>query len=228
MPVQRHRITVVTVLLMLSVLLCLAVVSETKAQQNTLRIGAHVSLDNQWAKHTAPENRNFVATLKAHTQSGRIETLPNDRLYHLYETAQFDCILTGGWPHDDPQLRSKRALIFEVRLFTLSNNDLTTQDQVLVGRMKQFPPPALPLENAMIDWMPLQNLKQGFDLLRAGRIDALIADPSHVHNGPDGIHADIMAADLPPLRRFAVPLMCHDTAHNRNFIEMLDRNAMTQ
>lgn len=228
MPIQRQLVTLVTVMLMSPVLLSLPLVAEAQAQQENIRIGAHVYLDDRWAKHTSPENRNLVTTLKAHAKSGNIETLPNDRLYHLYQSRKLDCILTGGWPHDDPQLRSKRGLTFEVRLFTLSDNDLTKRDEVLIGRMKQFPPPSVPLEQAMVDWLPLQNLKQGFDLLHAGRIDALVADSSHVQNDPGDIHQDIIPADLPPLRRFTVPLMCHDTADNRNLIEMLDRDPLVQ
>ena len=228
MPIQRHIVTLVTVLLMFPALLSILPVGEAQAQQKSMRIGAHVYLDDWWAKHTSPENRNLVTALKTYTKSGRIEALPNDRLYRLYENQKLDCILTGGWPHDDPQLRSQRALIFEVRLFTLSDNDLSTQSEVLVGKMKQFPPPSLPLDNTMVDWFSLQNLQQGFDLLRAGRIDALIADPSHVLNAPDNIHHDIIPADLPPLKRVSVPLICHDTKHNRNFVEMLDHSRLTQ
>lgn len=228
MPIHRHIVTLVTVLLMLPVLLRLLPVGEAQAQQKPMRIGAHVYLDDWWAKHATPENRDFVTILKAHTKSGRIEALPNDRLYRQYQNRKLDCILTGGWPHDDPQLRSQRALTFEVRLFTLSDKDLSTQEEILVGRMKQFPPPSLPLERTMVDWFPLQNLPQGFDLLRAGRIDALIADPSHVLNAPDNIHHDIIPADLPPLKTVHVPLICHDTKHNRNFVEMLDRGSLME
>ncbi|NIY77320.1 hypothetical protein HED22_16830 [Thalassospira sp. HF15] len=198
------------------------------AQTPALRIGAHVILDEKWSKNASRENRNFVAALKAQTKSGRIETLPSDRLYQLYQSGQLDCILTGGWPHDDPQLISKRVLTFEVRLLTLANTDLPARSQILVGRMKQFPPPALPLETTLVDWLPLQNLKQGFDLLRARRIDALLADPSHIQNAPQQTHEDIIAADLPAVKRFSVPLLCHDTDYNRDMIDMLDQETLTQ
>jgi hypothetical protein len=193
-----------------------------------LRIGSHVLLDDQWAKYTSNENRQFVKALKARTPSGEIETLPTDRLYQLYQAVELDCILTGGWPHDDPQLSSERTLIFEVRLYRLTTMKLTLQDEILVGRMKQFPPPALPLDETLVDWLPLQNLKQGFDLLRAGRIDALLADPSHVQNAPDGPQSGIVPADLPPVKRFAVPLICHDTPENRDLIEILDQSILKQ
>jgi len=198
------------------------------AETPALRIGAHVALDEQWSKNASHENRNFVADLEAQTKSGRIETLPTDRLYQLYQSGELDCILTGGWPHDDPQLMSKRVLTFEVRLFTLADTDLPGSSQILVGRMKQFPPPALPLETTMVDWLPLQNLKQGFDLLQAGRIDALLADPSHIRHAPKETKRDIIAADLPAVKRFGVPLLCHDTVYNRDMIDQLDQEALTQ
>lgn len=198
------------------------------AEETGFRIGAHVSLNNQWARYTTPANRNFAAALQARTSSGSIETLPNDRLFHLYRSGELDCILTGGWPHDDPQLVSKHALSFEVRLFTRKDVALGSKDQVLVGRLKQFPPPPLPLPDTMIDWVALQNLKQGFDLLRAGRIDALLADPSHVQNAPGAPHDGIVAADLPPVRRFDVPLLCHDNERNRHFLDILDQTSLTQ
>jgi hypothetical protein len=204
------------------------VIAQEQAAEKTLRIGSHVLLDAPWEKHTSNENRQIVAALKARTDLGEIETLPTDRLYQLYQTGDLDCILTGGWPHDDPQLSSQRALIFEVRLYRLPTMKLSIRDEILVGRMKQFPPPALPLDDTLVDWLPLQNLKQGFDLLRAGRIDALLADPSHVHNSPDGPQSGIVPADLPPVKRFAVPLICHDTPDNRAFITSLDQTALTQ
>lgn len=218
---------------MLGTLAVVAVISaampiSTLADGKEFRIGAHVILDDQWTKYTTAANRSFVATLRAKTASGTIETLPTDRLYQLYRAHQLDCILTGGWPHDDPQLMTKRALTFEVRLFTRADFDLGAQDEILVGRMKQFPPPALPLEKTMIDWLPLQNLQQGFDLLRAGRIDALLADPSHVQNDADGPQAGIVPANLPPVRQFGVPLICHDTEGNRTFVKMLDQESLTQ
>lgn len=198
------------------------------ADEGEFRIGAHVALDDQWTRYTTPANRRFVSTLREKTASGKIETLPTDRLYQLYRTEQLDCILTGGWPHDDPQLMTKSALLFEVRLFTHADFDLGAQEEILVGRMKQFPPPALPLENTLVDWLPLQNLQQGFALLRAGRIDALLADPSHVQNDADGPHVGITPANLPPVRKFTVPLLCHDTEDNRALVEMLDDEALTQ
>lgn len=198
------------------------------ADEHAFRIGAHVALDDKWTQYTSPANRSFVSTLRKKTGSGKIETLPTDRLFQLYRAEQLDCILTGGWPHDEPQLMTKRALLFEVRLFTHAGFDLGAQDEILVGRMKQFPPPALPLENTMVDWLPLQNLQQGFDLLRAGRIDALLADPSHVQNDADGPHVGIVPANLPPVRQFGVPLLCHDTEGNRTFVKMLDQESLTQ
>ncbi|MBX2831497.1 MAG: hypothetical protein KTR23_10005 [Rhodospirillales bacterium] len=210
-------------LLALSALLCSGFSLSAVGQQSALRVGAHVVLDDQWAQHASEENRIFVKNLRAHTRSGTIETLPNNRLYHLYRAKELDCILTGGWPSDDPQLRSQQGLVFEVRLFTRPNTDLRAKDQILIGRMKRFPPPAIPLENTMIDWVALQNLQQGFDLLRANRIDAILAAPSHIPASQNGETPDIVPADLPPVKRFEVPLLCHDTPPNREIVEMIDQ-----
>jgi len=214
--------------LVMAILLVSGMPLRAMADEDAFRIGAHVILDDQWTKYTTAANQSFVATLRAKTASGTIDTLPSDRLYQLYRAHQLDCILTGGWPHDDPQLTTKRALMFEVRLFTRADFDLGVLDEILVGRMKQFPPPALPFEKTMIDWLPLQNLQQGFDLLRAGRVDALLADPSHVQNDADCPQAGIVPANLPPVRQFGVPLLCHDTEGNRTFVKMLDQESLTQ
>ncbi|WP_430475945.1 hypothetical protein ACQ0MK_10370 [Thalassospira lucentensis] len=229
MPFGLPPVKTISSLLALSALLCAGSGSPATAQEDA-RIGAHVVLDDQWAQLASEENRAFVQVLRAQTGTGSIDTLPNDRLYHLYRTKKLDCILTGGWPPNDPQLRSQQTLVFEIRLFILSNTDLLAKDQILVGRMKQFAPPAIPLENTMVDWLPLQNLQQGFDLLRAKRIDALLAAPSHVQYTPDSNSdtRDIVQANLPAIKRIEVPLLCHDTVANRGIIERVDQAAPSQ
>ena len=188
-----------------------------------LRIGAHVPLDDQWARHASDQNQNLVKTIRLFTQSGDIDALPNNRLFHLYRTDALDCILSGGWPEDDQDIKSRHELVFEVHLFTRANVDLTQQDQILIGRLKQFAPPDIPLGTTMVDWLPLQTIDQGFDLLIAGRIDAMLADPSHISSQPAPIRNQITAADIPPVKKFTVPLLCHNTEANRDFIHHLDQ-----
>lgn len=191
-------------------------------QAQDIHIGAHVPLGKAWQEQANDHQRLFVKTLNDPPLGGIIDTLPSKRLLTLYGDGKLDCILSGSTRMNVRDVKSKAALPFELHLFTHKDTDLTIPALVTIGRMAVLPPPSVPMLPHKVDWYPLQNLTQGIELLKAGRIDAILAAPSHIRSLSPDHRGDIVDAALPPVLNIKIPLTCHDTKANRAFVAAFD------
>ncbi|MDP2697452.1 hypothetical protein [Thalassospira sp.] len=194
-----------------------------QGQAAEIRIGATIPFDAEWENVASPEQRRFIAALRDPALSGVIETVPHNRKREMYADHKLDCILTADWVKRDVDIVADKTIRFVLRLFTAPGMDLNARGPaVSVGFLAHTPRPPLSILRD-VEWYGLRSIRQGVDLLAAGRLDAIVADESHVFPTPPYQGGLVIVAPLSPVQVVALLLICHDTPANRHFVARFDQ-----
>ena len=181
-----------------------------------MRVGNVVTVTDQWLLSLTSEQKNFYKTLRAMSGRQWSDGLPFDRLHGLFASRQVDCIVAEAPVEPADTIASVHKVRFEMVMFARTGEALLRDDSVTVGYLATLPRMKLPLAQN-IEWYGLRTIKQGIDLIGAGRIDVLIAHASLFDNDPS-----IVRLPFPPVHVIELALVCHDTLKNRNFIAAFD------
>ncbi|WP_276653911.1 hypothetical protein, partial [Thalassospira lucentensis] len=205
--------------LFLIVLVGIIWLCEARAQDDSVesvRVGNVVTVTDQWLLSLTSGQQNFYKTLRAMSGRQWSDGLPFDRLYGLFESRQFDCIVGEAAIEPAETVASVNKVRFEMVMFARTGEALLRDDSVTVGYLATLPRMKLPLAQD-VEWYGLRTIKQGVDLIGAGRIDVLIAHASLFDDD-----ASIARLPFPPVHVIELALVCHDTPTNRDFITAFD------
>ncbi len=193
--------------------------SEAHAQDDSdesVRVGNVVTVTDQWLLSLTSGQKNFYKTLRAMSGRQWSDGLPFDRLHGLFASRQVDCIVAEAPVEPADTIASVHKVRFEMMMFARTGEALLRDDSVTVGYLATLPRMKLPLAQN-IEWYGLRTIKQGIDLIGAGRIDVLIAHASLFEDD-----ASIARLPFPPVHVIELAVVCHDTLKNRDFIAAFD------
>ncbi|MBV17733.1 MAG: hypothetical protein CMO05_09715 [Thalassospira sp.] len=184
--------------------------------EESVRVGNVVTVTDQWLLSLTSEQKNFYKTLRAMSGRQWSDGLPFDRLHGLFASRQVDCIVAEAPVEPADTIASVHKVRFEMVMFARTGEALLRDDSVTVGYLATLPRMKLPLAQD-VEWYGLRTIKQGIDLIGAGRIDVLIAHASLFEDD-----ASIARLPFPPVHVIELALVCHDTPTNRDFITAFD------
>ncbi|MCC9625999.1 hypothetical protein LPB41_30385 [Thalassospira sp. MA62] len=218
------RWTFFSVLMTSAMLLCdtSRISAQDIPHESDVRVGNILVYDAKWRATLNDRQRLFFDLVYAAAGTGWIDGLPYTRLISLYQQQKLDCIVAGRPGPQTGKIISTNNVNFTLKLFTHAGKEWTrhappSARPLIVGHLATLPNIALPLERKVI-WYGIHSFDQGLALVKAGRIDLLIADEARFDNDPV-----VQPLGKFPIRVVDMVLQCNDSVKTRNFISQFDQ-----
>ncbi|MBX2830079.1 MAG: hypothetical protein KTR23_02690 [Rhodospirillales bacterium] len=185
-------------------------------ETGTVKVGNVASVTSEWRATLTQQQRNFYEALLYAPGIEWNDGLPFDRLVGLFESRELDCMVAETFRIRPGVAFSENSILFEMVIFGRRGDNLLAKNTLTVGYPATLPQFEMPFSQP-IEWYGLKTLKQGGELLKIGRIDAMVA-----HSGLfDGDRA-IDRMPFPPVHAVELNLQCHDTPRARAFLSTFD------